>query len=340
MVLAAGCSEPSTPDSNAQVFQTVNEVAAARRAQQQKNWKQSALDVMRDERPDISVALDSGLAIILTADGVRQRIDLAELSSALTAQPDQTDLILREYILKQLIPFDQERLARMSFDSVRKWIRPMLFNGQDVQEISTQLGSQPPTRTIFADLYWVAVVRWDAPRPATPIGPKAVASWNIPADEISKLALSNLAADPVEGKFEVTSFATFGKVGSLKANADPAILLSPNFLAAARRALDTSDNLALLLATPQDVRFLPANDKRLLDSLYPNWKSIITNNRKALAKQPLLLSEQGITGLTYAAPVTLIRPTSMPTTNPMQQFMNKRPTSRPTKPAARPYIAR
>ena len=40
MVLAAGCSESSTPDSNTQVFQTVNEVAAARRAQQQKNWKQ------------------------------------------------------------------------------------------------------------------------------------------------------------------------------------------------------------------------------------------------------------------------------------------------------------
>src|SRR5947209_10274673 len=119
MVLAAGCSEPSTPDSNTQVFQTVNEVAAARRAGQQKNWKQSALDVMRDERPDISATPDNGLAIILTADGVRQRIDLAELSSALTAQPDQTDLILREYILKQLIPFDQERLARMSFDSVR-----------------------------------------------------------------------------------------------------------------------------------------------------------------------------------------------------------------------------
>jgi len=34
---------------------------------------------------------------------------------------------------------------------------------------------------------------------------------------------------------------------------------------------------------------------------------MITNNRKALAKQPLLLSEQGITALAYAAPVMLIR---------------------------------
>src|SRR5438552_18882138 len=42
--------------------------------------------------------------------------------------------------------------------------------------------------------------------------------------------LTNLASDPVEGTFEVASFATLGKVGTLKANADPAILLSPNFL--------------------------------------------------------------------------------------------------------------
>ncbi|HEV8379672.1 MAG TPA: hypothetical protein VGP99_12540, partial [Tepidisphaeraceae bacterium] len=149
-----------------------------------------------------------------------------------------------------------------------------------------------------------------------------------------------LAADPVEGTFEVASFGTLGRIGTLKASTDPAILLSPNFLAVAQRALNTNDNLALLLATSEDVRFLPASDKRLLDSIYPNWKSIITNNRKALAKQPLLLSDAGISGLNYAPPVMLIRPSSMPTTNPMQQFMNKRPTTKPAKPAGKPYIVR
>jgi hypothetical protein len=216
----------------------------------------------------------------------------------------------------------------------------MMLNGAELQEISTQLGSAAPARTVFADLYWLAVVRWDAPRPATPIGPKVIASWKIPADEISKIALSNLASDPVDGTFEVTSFGTLGRVGSLKPNTDPAILLSPNFLPAARRALDTTENLALLLATPQDVRFLAADDKRLLDSIYPNWKSIITNNRKALAKQPLQLSEQGINGLVYNPPITLIRPTSMPTTNPMQKFMGRRPSTQPAKPAGKPYIVR
>jgi len=64
----------------------------------------------------------------------------------------------------------------------------------------------------------------------------------------------------------VTSFATFGRIGTLKATTDPRFCSRPiSFLRA--RALDTTDNLALLLASSQDVRFLPANDKRLLDSL-------------------------------------------------------------------------
>jgi len=340
LVLAAGCSDSTPPDSNTQVFQTVDEVAAARRAGQQKTWKQTALDVMREERPDVAAAADSDLAIILTADGVRQRVELNEMSATLTAQPDQVYVILRDYLQRQLIPFDQERLAHVSFESIRKRVRPMLLNGADAQDISMQLGSAVPTRTVFADLYWIPVVKWEAPRPATPIGPKVASSWNISADEITKIAISNLAGDPVESAFEVTSFGTLGRVGSLKSNVDPALILSPNFLSVARRALDTSENLALLLATPQDVRFLPANEKRLMDSIYPNWKSIIPNNRKALAKQPLQLSEQGITGLVYNPPVILIRPTSMPTTNPMSQFQSKRPTSRPAKPAAKPYIVR
>jgi hypothetical protein len=190
------------------------------------------------------------------------------------------------------------------------------------------------------DLYWVPVARWDAPRPATPIGPKALAAWKVPIDEVNRLALANLAADPVEGTFEVTSFGTLGKVGTLHDKVDPAIVLSPAFLAAARKALATSDDLALLLATSEDVRFLPAGEKRLLDSIYPNWKHITNNNRKALTKQPLLLSDAGIGAMNYAPPVMLIRPTSMPTTNPMQQFIQRRPTSRPTKPAGKPYIVR
>jgi hypothetical protein len=280
---------------------------------------------------------EGALELTLFADGVRQRLDLAELAPALTAQPDKTFPILREHLSRQLIPFDQERLAHMSLESVRKRVRPMLANGADVQDLTEHLGSTTPTKTIFGDLYWIAVVKWEAPRPATPIGPKVAAAWNVSIDNLNKLAMTNLAGDPVDGTFEVTSFATLGKVGTLKSTTDPAIVLSPNFLGTARRALDTSDDLALLAATSEDVRFLPAGDKRLLDGIYPSFRHIITNNRKALAKQPLLLRDGGIAGMNYAPPVMLIRPTSMPTTNPMGKFVKRGPT---TKPAGKPYIVR
>jgi hypothetical protein len=340
IVLMIGCTEPATPDSNTHVFKTVDEVAAERKAAQEKNWKQSAMDVLREERPDVAANPEKDLEISIFADGIRQRIDLSELAPALTAQPDKTFPILREHLGRQLVPFDQERLAHMSLQSVSKRIRPMLANGADVQDLSVQLGSTTPTKTIFGDLYWIAVVRWEAPRPATPIGPKVMAAWNVSIDNLNKLALTNLAGEAVEGTFEVTSFATLGKVGTLKGTADPAIVLSPNFLSAARKALDTSDNLALLLATPEDIRFLAASDKKLLDGIYPSFRQIVNNNRKALAKQPLLLSDGGIAGLNYAPPVMLVRPTSMPTTSPMGQFTARRPTSRPTKPAGKPYIVR
>src|SRR5207247_2215942 len=131
------------------------------------------------------------------ADGARQRIDLTELSPMLTARPDQSIYILREHLVKQLVTFDQQRVAQMNFESVRPRIRPMLVNGKDVQELNGELaqGSQLPTRAIVGDLYWIAVVRWEGTIPATPIGPKVLTSWNTAAEQVQRQALSNLAGE-------------------------------------------------------------------------------------------------------------------------------------------------
>jgi hypothetical protein len=235
----------------------------------------------------------------------------------------------------------------MSFDSVRGRIRPMLINGYDLADLNASI-AQPlslPARTLFADLYWIPVVRWNeanapATRPPTPIGPRVLASWNIPADQLHPLALNNVASDPVENTVDVTSFGTLGKIATLKANVDPAILLSLNFPAAARQAMGTSDDLHLLLTTAKDVRLIEAQNKRLLDSIYPSWKLLVTNNRKAFTQRPLLLSEQGITASSYVPPANLIRPTSMPTTNPLADLVNIRPATRPARPTGKPYIVR
>src|SRR2546426_1043007 len=139
LFLLCGCASEATPDSNTDVFKTPDEVAATRRAQQQQSWKKTAIEILHDERPDVSAKAEDSLAIVIWADGVRQRVNLSEIAPMLTAQPDQSIYILREHLVKQLATFDQQGLAQMSFESIRPRIRPMLVNGKDVQEVITEL---------------------------------------------------------------------------------------------------------------------------------------------------------------------------------------------------------
>ena len=69
--------------------------------------------------------------------------------------------------------------------------------------------------------------------------------------------------------FETTRFGPTGQVGTLKPGAEPAVILLPEFLAAVRQAWNTSDSLAVLLATPHarsggvrctDVRSIPETE--------------------------------------------------------------------------------
>src|SRR5215212_2733299 len=92
ILLVCGCSE-TTPDTNTEVFKTPDEVMATRRAQQQESWKKTAIEVLKDERPDVSARPEQGVAIVIASDGARQRVDLAELAPILTARPDQSPYI-------------------------------------------------------------------------------------------------------------------------------------------------------------------------------------------------------------------------------------------------------
>jgi len=64
----------------------------------------------------------------------------------------------------------------------------------------------------------------------------------------------------------------------------------------------------------------------LIDGMYPSWKFAITNNRKALSSQPLLISEHGITPMTYTPQLLLTGPASRPTASPLLNRI------RPTEP--------
>src|SRR5687768_11208418 len=107
LLFPLGCAENAAPDTHTEVFKTPDEVLAAPRAHQVKSWKTTAIEVLREERPDLSAEPDEGAAIILTGEGVRERIDLNPIAADLTAQPDIAHSILRQYLLKYILPFDQ-----------------------------------------------------------------------------------------------------------------------------------------------------------------------------------------------------------------------------------------
>src|SRR5688500_6167330 len=184
---AAGCASTGE-DSNTAVFQTPQQVSGTRKQQQQQRWQEMALGIAKEERPEVEVApaAEGDFGIVMTADGVRQAIDLSPLGEILAAQSGRAGLTLREHVRKKLPEFDQKRLARLSFESVRGKLRPMLINGAQLLEIQTSDGNQEiyPANTVAAGLYWVPGVRW-SPQAITAVGPGAMRAWNVEAAALS-----------------------------------------------------------------------------------------------------------------------------------------------------------
>src|ERR1041385_3893380 len=116
---AMGCESP-TPDANPQVFQNSAQVAAARQVQLRKIWQESAIDVLREDRPDLAAISKDPFVIVVEADDIRKVMDLSPVEESLSARPGKSQLILREFLTAQLGPFDQARLASLSLYGDRK----------------------------------------------------------------------------------------------------------------------------------------------------------------------------------------------------------------------------
>ena len=84
-----GCSTQTGPDSNVQVFRTVDQEGVARRAKLADEWVQLALKFNNADRPDAKTTAHptQKLAVIASADGVERVIDLSPLSEQLAGNP-------------------------------------------------------------------------------------------------------------------------------------------------------------------------------------------------------------------------------------------------------------
>lgn len=330
-LILGGCETPP-PDANPQVFQTISQTAELRHSQQLREWKQAAITVTKEERPDVSVSEGTGFAITVEADGASQVIDLSPLLPVLSAQSGRTDEIVRRHLAQQLPRFDQQRLAHRSLESVRGRLRPMLVSADQLSQLAAMLGgtTRPHAPLVAAGLNWVAAVRWQEAGPLTPVGPEALAAWGVSAEQVGQMALANLHSGMHDKVFETVSFSTGGRVGNLKAGTEPAFILLPEFLAAVRQAWKSEEDLVVLLASPGDVRFLESSNTRLLDMLYPQWQRALETTAQPLCRRPLLLSNQGVSEFAYNPPVQIrqlaaTRPTTQPATRPGMPKITPKP---------------
>jgi hypothetical protein len=110
---------------------------------------------------------------------------------------------------------------------------------------------------------------------------------------------------------------------------EPAVVLLPEFLAHVRQAWGTQENLALLLAAQDQVRFTEAGNKRLLDLLWPQWRNALD---RGLVTRLVMLADSGITALDYTPPLYVPGGSTRPSV--------AGPRGPASRPAGRAYIVR
>jgi hypothetical protein len=312
LVASWGC-DSSGNDSNPQVFRNADQVAAGRRARQLREWQETAVVVVQQERPGVKATATGQLSVAVEADGVREAYDLSPVQDQLQARSGQAASIIAEYLRPRLSQFDQARLARQPFDQVKPKLRPMLLSADQLAELKTDVSPDPfaATNTVVVGVYWVPAVR-TTPEILAPVSPRPAVVWKVTPQELSAASMENVAAEVKEGIFETTSFGSLGRVGNLKAGVEPGVVLTPKFLAEVRKEWKTDDELALLLGSASDIRFVESKQKRLLDSLYPQWQFALASNSKPLARKPLLLGERGPAEMDYIPPLTYSSASSRP----------------------------
>jgi hypothetical protein len=346
------CTENPTPDVHPEVFKTTGQVAHDRKAQYQQVWQDTALSILKSDRPDIDAKPlgENKFGVILQADGVRREVDLSPESRTLATQTGQTDTLLRHALRPILQDFDQQRLLALDFGRFKSQITPLLLGQVELRQRSAdmQLPGLLPANPITDELSWIPVIQWSPSIDSVcPITPQVLEKWQITPAQIDQAAMDNLKASFRPDFFITTQFELLGKVGTIKPEFNPAIILLPEFLQSIRKAWNISGDLALLPANRRNIRFADASDTRLLNMIYPDWERTTQDTPEPLATKVLLAGNDGITVMRYDPPIRLhiaasqpanarpgvsrpgmVRP-GMERPDPLKNLIYRGPTTRP-----------
>lgn len=316
--LLAGCTSQTSPDSNTGVFQTPVQATAARKARLLDDWQGMAQRIANAERPDIKTTRGQGFALQMSANGIEQTIDLTPLTEKLSSANGKEREPIRAYLGRKIPEFDRARLAKMGFEQVKPMLHPQLHNDRQTQDLAAvDTGQAPITNAVVIDLNWVPVVRWPGSIARTAVDPAMAAAWNVPPETISAAALENLKnafAVRTQSPIETTDLPGLGRYGSLRNGVDPAIVLLPDFLLSARKEWKTDDDLVLFLPSRNSINIMERKNEKLINRMIPEWAMIYTKVPDPVIRGMVLVSDKGLSLLSYAPPST--KPAPAPATKP------------------------
>jgi hypothetical protein len=322
VIAVGGCTSQTGPDTNTGVFKTPEQAADARRQKLLLDWQEMALRIANADRPDVrTIKPPAGFALMMSADGVEQTVDLSPLTEQLTSAVGREREPLRAYLAQKWPAFDRARLKAIGFERARPMLRPVLANMKQLGAMTLVDTRQPPiTNRVVTDLNWVPVVRWPGTESAqTAVDAELARAWGVSADQVGATALANLKAEFEREKgmtFETVDLPALGRYGTLRGGADAAAyLLLPEWLASVRREWKTTDDLVVSLPSRSTASFLERKNERLLSQLAPEWNKRLAQSPDAMLSTMLLVGDGGMSLFQIQpANAAATKPATAPTT--------------------------
>jgi hypothetical protein len=319
LLLLAGCTSQTGPDSNTGVFKTPEAAVSARKEKLLLDWQEMAARIANAERPDIkTIKARQGFALVLSADGVEQTIDLSPLSEKLASAAGKEREPIRAYLGMKVPEFDRARLKALGFARARPMLFVYLANSKQTVELTAPDTTKVPiSNRVTIDLNWVPVVRWAGSPAQTPIDPEMAGAWKVSEEQVNAGAMENLRkyfGQVKQPPFDNIDLPGLGHYGTLSSGVDPAVLLLPEFLAAVRKEWKTQSDLVVSFPSRITVNFLERNNEKLLNRMIPEWSSFYAKVSEPMVGLPLLLGDKGLSVLNYTPPST--RPATAPATKP------------------------
>ena len=296
MALAAGCPPRTGPDSHTEVFLTPDQIRAQREAKLIAQWKVTAVSLVKGERPDIVASATDPFGVTLGADGQTMAVDLLPLKPALLAPNANSEEILRPPLMARVVAFDQQRLAALGYQRARAMLAPRLIAAEEATQLAANLGEAtlPRLRSLPAGGHWTPVVCWPGSDHFAALSSLVIKAWSIDPPMIEQQALDNIRGQVDEQAIRTMPLGLDGKLGVLQSPTNAAVVLRPEFLALVRRTWQTDDDLVMLIAGRNDVRFVRRNDQATLNMIQPFWQSRLAQPPRAICTSPVLLSDRGL----------------------------------------------